>query len=242
MCGRFTLTTDPGVVARRFGAPPTQGGGTAPRYNVAPTQTVVTVTAEGERHLEQMRWGLVPRWAKSPEIGNRLINARAETLAEKPAFRDALRRRRALIPADGFYEWATLSGPSGQSQSRSQPKGQRKQPLHVRLRSGEPFAFAGLWEEWSPPEGGPPLRTCTIVTTAPNALMATFHHRMPVILTPDAEGLWLDARVTDPEHLLPLLTPYPAEAMEAYPVSTAVNSVGNDSAQLLLPLDLGLAA
>ena len=108
MCGRFTLTTDPGVVARRFGAPPTQGGGTTPRYNVAPTQTVVTVTAEGERRLEQMRWGLVPRWARSPEIGSRLINARAETLAEKPAFREALRRRRALIPADGFYEWATL--------------------------------------------------------------------------------------------------------------------------------------
>ena len=121
MCGRFTLTTDPGVVARRFGAPPTQGGGTTPRYNVAPTQTVVTVTAEGERHLEQMRWGLVPRWAKSPEIGNRLINARAETLAEKPAFRDALRRRRALIPADGFYEWVTLSGPSGQRQPGASP-------------------------------------------------------------------------------------------------------------------------
>ena len=238
MCGRFTLTTDPGVVARRFGAPPTQGGGTTPRYNVAPTQTVVTVTAEGERRLEQMRWGLVPRWARSPEIGNRLINARAETLAEKPAFREALRRRRALIPADGFYEWATLSGPGAQDGTRGRPRGQRKQPLHVRLRSGEPFAFAGLWEEWAPPEGGPPLRTCTIVTTAPNALMATFHHRMPVILSPAAEELWLDPQVTDPERLLPLLTPYPPEAMEAYPVSQAVNSVGNDSAQLLLPLDL----
>jgi putative SOS response-associated peptidase YedK len=246
MCGRFTLTTDPGVVARRFGAPPTQGGGTTPRYNVAPTQTVVTVTAEGERRLEQMRWGLVPRWAKSPEIGSRLINARAETLAEKPAFREALRRRRALIPADGFYEWATASGPRGEQQSKGQSKGQPKgsqrgqpkQPMHVRLRSGEPFAFAGLWEEWTPPAGGPPLRTCTIVTTAPNSLLATFHHRMPVILTPEAEGIWLDPQVTDPERLLPLLAPFPAEVMEAYPVSQAVNAVGNDSAQLLLPLDL----
>src|SRR5262245_51654077 len=139
MCGRFTLTTDPGVVARRFGAPPTQGGGSVPRYNIAPTQTVVTVTDDGARHLEQMRWGLVPRWSKDPKIGSRLINARAETLAEKPAFRDALRRRRALIPADGFYEWTAVPG------SRT------KQPMRIRLKSGEPFAFAGLWDSWMPP-------------------------------------------------------------------------------------------
>jgi putative SOS response-associated peptidase YedK len=227
MCGRFTLTADPGVVARRFGAPPTQGGGTTPRYNIAPTQTVITVTGDGTRQLEQMRWGLVPRWAKDPKIGARLINARAETLAEKPAFRDALKRRRALIPADGFFEWAPP------------PSGRRtKQPMHVRLRSGEPFAFAGLWDEWRPAEGGEPVRTCTIITTEPNELMASFHHRMPVILAPEAEELWLDPEVTDAEHLRSLLVPYPAGEMTAYPVSPDVNAVSNDFEQLVLPLDL----
>ena len=225
MCGRFTLTTDPGVVARRFGAPPTQGGGARPRYNVAPTQTVVTVTDDGTRHLEPMRWGLVPRWAKDAKGGARMINARAETLAERPAFRGVLRRQRCLIPADGFYEWA--EDPGGRK---------AKQPLYVRLTTGEPFAFAGLWDEWRPPDGGEPLRSCTIVTTAANALLAAFHHRMPVILAPEVEAVWLDPGLSDPEHLRSLLVPYPAEAMEAYPVSPAVNAVGNDDAQLVLPL------
>src|SRR5919199_6125379 len=141
MCGRFTLTADPDLVARRFGAPPVRGGGTVPRYNVAPTQTVITVTAAGERQLEQIRWGLIPVWAKDPGIGSKLIKARAETLAEKPAFRRLLGTRRCLIPADSFYEWAT--GPGG-----------RKQPLRVALTTGEPFAFAGLWDEWAPRDGG----------------------------------------------------------------------------------------
>jgi putative SOS response-associated peptidase YedK len=224
MCGRFTLTTDPGVVARRFGAPPAQGGGTTPRYNVAPTQLVVTVTDDGQRHLEPMRWGLIPRWAKDAKIGSTLINARAETLAEKPAFRDALKRRRCLIPADGFYEWAAMAGSA------------RKQPIRVVLASGEPFAFAGLWDEWRPPDGAPPVRTCTIITTTPNDLMAQYHHRMPVILTPEAEQVWLDPAITAPEQLLPLLASYPAEAMRAYPVSGLVNSVANDSPQLVLPI------
>ena len=225
MCGRFTLTTDPGVVARRFGAPPAQGGGTTPRYNVAPTQTVVTVTDDGTRRLEPMRWGLVPRWAKDAKGGARMINARAETLAERPAFRGVLRRQRCLIPADGFYEWA--EGPGGRK---------AKQPMYVRLTTGEPFAFAGLWDEWRPPAGGEPLRTCTIVTTEANALLATFHHRMPVILAPEVEAVWLDPGLTDPDHLRSLLVPYPAAAMEAYPVSPAVNAVANDDAQLVLPL------
>jgi len=225
MCGRFTLTTDVGVVARRFGAPPAQGGGTRPRYNIAPTQTVVTVTDDGARHLEQMRWGLIPAWAKDPSIGSKLINARAETLAEKPAFRAALKRRRCLIPADSFFEWP--AGPDG-----------RKRPIRVTLASGEPFAFAGLWAEWRPPDApnGEALRTCTIVTCAPNDLMARYHHRMPVILTPEAEGVWLDPRVEDPAVLLPLLAPYPADLMTAYAVSPAVNSPANDSPQLVLPL------
>jgi putative SOS response-associated peptidase YedK len=225
MCGRFTLTADPDVVARRFGAPPTQGGNRQPRYNVAPTQTVVTVTADGTRHLEQMRWGLVPAWAKDPKRGSRLINARAETLAERPAFRGVLRRRHCLIPADGFDEWA--EGPGGRK---------ARQPRYVRLTTGEPFAFAGLWDEWRPPAGGGPLRSCTVVTTAANALVAAFHRRMPVILAPEVEAVRLDPEVTDPAHVRSLLVPYPAEAMEAYPVSTAVNAVANDSAQLVLPL------
>ena len=222
MCGRFTLTAEPGVVARRFGAPPAQGGGTSPRYNVAPTQTVVTVTDDGTRHLEQMRWGLVPAWAKDPSIGSKLINARAETLADKPAFRHALKRRRCLIPADGFYEWAATGGGP-------------KRPLRVTLTTGEPFAFAGLWAEWTPPEGEP-LRTCTIVTCEPNELMARYHHRMPVILSPEAEARWLDPRVEDPAVLLPLLVPYPADVMTAYPVSPLVNSPANEGPQLALPL------
>jgi putative SOS response-associated peptidase YedK len=224
MCGRFTLTADPGVVARRFGAPPLQGGGTSPRYNVAPAQTVITVTDDGRRQLELMRWGLIPAWAKDPAIGSRLINARAETLAEKPAFRAAFRRRRCLIPADGFYEWT--AGPEG-----------KRRPMRIRLTSGQPFAFAGLWDEWRPADGGPPIRTCTIITCAPNELMATLHHRMPVILTPEAEAVWLDPSITDPERLLPLLVPYPADQMVAYPVSPLVNSPAHDSPQLVLPID-----
>jgi putative SOS response-associated peptidase YedK len=226
MCGRFTLTTEPGVVARRFGAPPAEGGGTTPRYNIAPTQTVVTVTEDGERHLEQMHWGLVPRWAKDPKIGSRLINARAETLAQKPTFRESLRRQRCLLPADGFYEW--VAGPDG-----------TRRPLRISLASGEPFAFAGLWDEWVPPAGeeqGARLRTCTIITTTPNDLMAQVHQRMPVILRPEAEALWLDPAITDPEQLVPLLAAYPAEALVLQPVSPLVNSPANDSAQLLLPL------
>jgi putative SOS response-associated peptidase YedK len=227
MCGRFTLTTEPGVVARRFGAPPAEGGGTMPRYNIAPTQTVVTVTEDGTRQVEAMRWGLVPYWAKDPKIGNKLINARAETLAKKPAFRERLRPRRCLIPADGFYEWT--AGPDG-----------TKRLLRITLRSGEPFAFAGLWDEWVPPAGeeqGARLRTCTIITTTPTAVLAQVHQRMPVILQPEAEALWLDPAITDPEQHMPLLVPYPADDLVLQPVSPLVNSPATDSAQLLLPLE-----
>jgi putative SOS response-associated peptidase YedK len=206
------------------GTPPPED--LVPRYNIAPTQAVITVTDEGERRLEQMRWGLIPSWAKDAKIGSSLINARAETLAEKPAFRSAFKRRRCLIPADSFYEWAAGSGG-------------RKQPMRVALASGEPFAFAGLWEEWTPRDGpDTPIRTCAIVTCAPNELMARFHHRMPVILQgPEAEAAWLDPAVSDPEVLQATLVPYPAEAMVAYPVSDLVNNVRNDSAQLVLPLE-----
>jgi putative SOS response-associated peptidase YedK len=223
MCGRFTLTADPGVVARRFGAPPGEGGGTVPRFNIAPTQAVITVTDHGQRQVEQMKWGLIPRWAKDAKIGNKLINARAETLTEKPSFRDALKKRRCLIPADGFYEWQSVGG--------------KKQPLRIVMKDRQPFAFAGLWDEWRPPDGAPSVRTCTIITCAPNELMAQVHHRMPVILTLEAEAVWLDPNVVEPERLLPLLSPYPAEHMELYPVSPLVNAPGNDVIQCLLPLE-----
>jgi putative SOS response-associated peptidase YedK len=184
---------------------------------------VVTVTDDGERHLEQMRWGLVPRWAKDPSIGSKLINARAETLAEKPAFKPALQRRRCLIPADGFYEWTV--GSDG-----------KKQPIHFHLPDFEMFAFAGLWTSRTDVETGEILESCTIITTQANELVARVHDRMPVILPTEAERVWLDPTISK-EHALSLLEPYPADLMLALPASTRVNSVRNDDSGLLLPDD-----
>lgn len=225
MCGRFNLITDIRSVARRFGlAAPPDAAAWRPRFNIAPTQTVIIVADDGTRRLERMRWGLIPSWASDPGIGNKLINARSETLTERPSFRTALRRRRCLIPADGFYEWPAVPG------------GRGKQPTRIVLRSREVFAFAGLWESWAAPDGQA-IRSCTIITCPPNELMATMHHRMPVILTREAEDTWLDPRIEDPGLLLPLLRPYPADQMECYPVSRLVNNPANDSPQLILPLE-----
>ena len=176
-------------------------------------QNVIVINDTGRRQLVQMRWGLIPSWAKDPSIGNRMINARVETLAEKPAFRAALKKRRCIIPADGFYEWQKL--------------GKVKQPVRIVLKSREPFGFAGLWEHWTSPEGEEEL-SCTIVTTEANELLKTVHERMPVILTRDAEALWLDPKTQDPENLLPLLRQYPADEMEFYRVSREVNSPAID--------------
>jgi putative SOS response-associated peptidase YedK len=214
MCGRFTLTKNLKELAERFSASvSSESTPTAPRYNIAPTQNVIVVSDDGQRHLQQMRWGLIPSWAKDPAIGNRMINARAETLSEKPSFRAALKKRRCIIPADGFYEWQKL--------------GKVKQPVHIVLKSREPFGFAGLWEHWKSPEGEEIL-TCTIITTEANELLKTVHDRMPVILTREAEGMWLDPKIQEPEQLLPLLKQYPPEAMEHYPVSRQVNSPAVD--------------
>jgi putative SOS response-associated peptidase YedK len=161
-----------------------------------------------------MRWGLIPSWAKDPAIGHMLINARAETVASKPAFRHALRERRCLILADAFYEW--------------EAQGRPKQPWCVRRKDRVPFAFAGLWDRWHDPEGRA-VESCTIITTIPNELIRRFHHRMPVILSPRDYDLWLDVRVRDVDRLLPLLTPYPPGEMTAYPVSPLVNNPANDS-------------
>ena len=220
MCGRFTLTTNLGTIAKRFGVARFLEE-VGPRYNIAPTQTVIVVNDDGTRHLTQMRWGLIPSWAKDPAIGNRMINARAETVATKPAFRVALRKRRCMIPTDGFYEW--------------QQQGRRKQPVYITLKSREPFSFAGLWEAWTSPEGEA-IKTCTIITTEANELFKSIHDRMPVILGKDAEGVWLDPAIQEPATLLPLLIPYPPEEMEWYPVSTRVNNPADDGPQCVIPL------
>lgn len=222
MCGRFTLHQDTDAVAERFGAQETLFT-ISPRYNIAPTQPVAVVTqAEGARRLEGYRWGLVPFWARDDTIGNKLINARAETLGEKPAFKNALQRRRCLVPADGFYEWKRLDR-------------NRKEPMHIRRTDEELFAFAGLWEEWRNPESGAPLRTCTIITVAPNALLASIHDRMPAILRPEDEALWLNVAEVDKQAALSLLRPYPDEAMEAYAVSRRVNTPTQDDPACIAP-------
>ena len=220
MCGRFTLTTNLGAIAARFGVARFLEE-VGPRYNIAPTQTVIVVNDDGTRHLTRMQWGLIPSWAKDPAIGNRMINARAETVATKPAFRAALRKRRCLIPADGFFEWT--------------PAGRRKQPVYITLKTREPFSFAGLWESWTSPEGEE-IWSCTIITTEANELLKPIHDRMPVILAKDAEAVWLDPTIQDPERLLPLLKPYQAEEMEVYAVSTKVNSPTNDGPECIEPI------
>jgi putative SOS response-associated peptidase YedK len=222
MCGRYTLTADLKKVADRFGAPlPPASATYNPRFNIAPTQAVIVVGDDGKRYMKQMRWGLIPSWAKDTAIGYKLINARAETLAEKPSFRDALRKQRCIIPADGFYEWPKL--------------GKAKQPVRIVLKSREPFGFAGLWEHWNSPEGEEVL-SCTIVTTDANELLKAVHHRMPVILTRDAEALWLDPKTREPEKLLPLLRQYPADEMEFYPVSQEVNTSAVDKPSNIVPI------
>lgn len=218
MCGRFTLTIDSNAVARAFQVPVPKSLQTGPRYNVAPTQDVVTVLNDGEPHLDLLRWGLIPSWAKDASIGSRMINARAETLAEKPSFKRLLNSRRCLIPADGFYEWQKVDG--------------GKVPMYITLKEHEPFAFAGLWDSWKTADGEV-LRTCTIITTEANNLVAPIHNRMPVILPPDARELWLDPDLREPDILLPLLKAYDPQAIQTREVSRRVNSPQYDNADLI---------
>ena len=207
MCGRFTLTLTPDEIARvlALDVVPAEA---EPRYNIAPTQRVLAVTSEEPRAAVWLGWGLVPSWAKDPSIGGRLINARAETLAEKPSFRQAFRLRRCLVLADGFYEW--------------KKEGRTKRPFYMRLRSGGPFTMAGLWESWRSAEEE--LRTCTIITTTPNALVRQLHDRMPAIVPAEARSEWLAAGPRSATDLQQLLGPQPAELFEAYEVSTRVGS------------------
>jgi len=222
MCGRFALIVDASVLADVFDVDPPRE--LQPRFNIAPTQTIPIVRAGKDlaRECSMVRWGLVPSWAKDEKIGTRMINARGETVAEKPSFRSAVKSRRCLIPADGFYEWVrTDSG---------------KQPHFIHFADGRPFAFAGLWERWHKGEGTP-LDTCTIITTTPNELIAKLHDRMPVILPPARFEEWLEPAAMPPDRLQEVLAPYPAEQMEAYPVSTYVNKPSNDGPECIARLN-----
>lgn len=222
MCGRFTLTADTEELQKAFPefTFPSQS---APRFNVAPTQPILAVPNDGSNNADFFVWGLIPSWAKDPEIGNRLINARAETLADKPSFRGSYQYKRCLILADGFYEW------------KAQPGTKAKTPYFIRLDSAAPFAFAGLWDEWYAPDGSQ-IRSATIITTEPNELMASLHNRMPVILPRRAYAQWLDPEPQGADTLQPLLAPFAAELMIAHPVSTLVNSPANDLPEAIRPL------
>jgi putative SOS response-associated peptidase YedK len=221
MCGRFTLTVDPAEIADTFGSFtfPTQF---APRYNIAPTQPVLAIPNDAKNKADFFIWGLIPSWAKDPSIGNKLINARGETVAEKPSFRGSFKYKRCLILTDGFYEWKT------------QPGAKTKTPYFIHMKNRQPFAFAGLWDEWQSPEGSA-VRTCTIITTEPNELMSTLHNRMPVILDPKDYDLWLDTAPQTPDKLIHLIKPFPADGMSAHPVSTLVNKPGNDRPECVVP-------
>src|SRR5215203_308454 len=218
MCGRYTLRTpvDPLVEAFEIDEYPSS---LIPNYNVAPTQEVAAVVEEDEkRKLEMFHWGLIPSWASDPAIGNRMINARAESLSEKAAFREALERRRCLILADGYYEWTGT--------------GKSKRPMFFHLRGNEPFAMAGLWERWD--KGDAPLETCTVVTTDANELTAKYHPRMPVLLTGDSSAKWLD-RSTSTNSALSLLRSYEGVDLECYEVSKLVNNASFDSPACMEP-------
>ena len=193
-----------------------------PRYNVAPTQQVLTYGSQGHQTAEFMRWGLVPFWAKDLSIGNRMINARAETVATSNAFKTPLKRRRCLVLADGFYEWKKEAATNT--------------PMRITLKSKQPFGFAGLWEEWTNKETEEAVRSCTIITTEPNELMEPIHNRMPVILPREADEVWLDEGIDDPDRLTPLLQPHSTGEMEAYAVSTLVHSMKNEDPGCIIPV------
>ena len=220
MCGRFTLTANPQVVRDTFNLTNVPGE-LEPRFNVAPTQPVAVITNEDPKTLTFHRWGLIPSWAKDISIGSKLINARADSAHEKPAFRAAFKRRRCIIPADGFYEWQ--QGEAG------------KTPHFIHLKGQPVFGFAGLWEIWHSPDGDE-LRTCTILTTDANAFVSKLHNRMPVILTPDNYEAWLSPEEEGADVLMPILKQYDASKMAEYEVSKAVNRASYDAPDLIRPV------
>lgn len=217
MCGRFTLRTPASLLVEQFRLESTPQ--LPLRFNIAPTQDVLAVRAAGDlRQPILLRWGLVPYWAKDLSVGSRMINARAETIAEKPAFRSAFRTRRCLVLSDGYIEWRKI--------------GSQKHPYHIRFQDQRPFAFAGLWERWK--GGEAPVETCTIVTTDANELSREVHDRMPVILDEENYDVWLDSEFADTKHLQSLLRPYPSDDMELAAVSRRVNNVKYDDAECLV--------
>jgi putative SOS response-associated peptidase YedK len=222
MCGRYTLKSRAEIIAETFGVqvPPTL----PERFNIAPSQLVLAVREKPgshERELVALKWGLVPFWADDPEIGNRMANARSETAATKPAFRSSFRARRCLIVADGFYEWQARDG--------------KKQPYYIRLKSGQPFGIAGLWDRWDK-QAGEPIESCTILTTDANDPMMAIHERMPVVIPPESFDTWLNPAEHDVVKLSRLLRPFHPDEMTAYPVSTLVNNAKQDSAKCVEPL------
>ncbi|MBX3001095.1 MAG: SOS response-associated peptidase [Caldilineaceae bacterium] len=220
MCGRFTLRATPQAVADLFDlpeAPPLE-----PRYNIAPTQPILAVRENpetGKREVTFFNWGLIPAWADDPSIGSRMINARAETVVEKPSFRAAFKYRRCIVPADGFYEWQKIKG--------------GKQPHLIGMADGAPFGFAGLWEHWE--RDGSVIESCTLLTTDANELVAPIHNRMPVILQPEDYEEWLARSIQTADLLRHLLRPFPAEKMAAFPVSTVVNNPRNEDPACVVP-------
>jgi putative SOS response-associated peptidase YedK len=227
MCGRYVASSPPGELARYFGAEVRAEQLLGADYNVTPTRDVFTVLQDGDvRVLDTSRWGLIPFWAKDAKIGNKMINARSETVAEKNAFRSAFKKKRCIIPADGFYEW-------------TKPDGKKRQPWFIHRPDGEPYAFAGLWETWKGPERDQePLRSCTILTGAANAPMSKIHDRMPIMLPPSAWDMWLDPELDDQATLGKLLVPAPPEVITFHPVSTDVNNARSRGAELVEPVEL----
>ncbi|HTT47246.1 MAG TPA: SOS response-associated peptidase [Pseudolabrys sp.] len=220
MCGRYTVTASPEVLRALFAY--AEQPNFPPRYNIAPTQPIAIVRlVDGKRQFALVRWGLLPSWVKDPMTFTLLINARGESVVDKPAFRAAMKRRRCLIPADGFYEW--------------QKAGDRKRPFYVHAKSGEPLAFAGLWETWTGPNGEE-LDTAAIVTTRANKTLGPIHDRMPVIVPPEAFDLWLNSNEVDTTTASALIAPALDGLLEAYEISTAVNRTANDNAKLLEPI------
>jgi putative SOS response-associated peptidase YedK len=227
MCGRFSSTSQLQFLLEQFRAEPLGVEGHQPSWNVAPASDILVVTAspEGARQLRELKWGLVPRWAKDPSGASRMINLRAETVREKKGWKSTLARRRCIVPIDGFYEW------------QDQGKGQRKQPFYITSRDFTPLALAGLWATWRDPDSGEELFTCTILTTSANDLMEPVHHRMPVILAHDDWDTWLDPENTDTEELAKLLVPAPEEMLTLWPVDPAVGNVRNNRPELQEPLE-----
>jgi putative SOS response-associated peptidase YedK len=221
MCGRFTLSASIDQIMNRFDVEAfLDKEGYQPNYNVAPSQSVLAIIYNGTiNKMGYLRWGLIPPWAKDTSVGYKMINARSETLTEKPSYRNAYRKKRCLIIADSFYEWKRIDSKT-------------KTPMRIKLKTDDLFAMAGLWEQWKSPEGKS-IYSCSVITTSANELVKNIHDRMPVILQPEAEKIWLDTSITDPDNLNRLLVPLDSDLMEAYEVSPLVNSPKNNTIDLI---------